>query len=268
MSRSSAVLRFVPAAAALLAVVACDDSTAPDGGQRASLSFNARGDVVSAGIGGVRAQTAAGTVIVSGTDTLAISSVKLVIDEVELERGLSSECDDDGDDTIEITADCAELETGPYLVNLPVSGAVSAPVNVAIPAGTYHELEMKLRQADSGDDRAFRAAHPEMNGITVLVEGTYRGQPFTWRGNVEAELELDFSPPMVVDGTSNFTVNIDIGRWFRSGSGAIIDPSTAGAGSQNFGTVAQNIRASFEVYEDDDRDGDDDHGGDDDSNDD
>lgn len=267
MSRPFSVLRLAPAAA-LLAVVACDDSTAPAGGDRTTLSFNARGDVVAAGVGGVRAQTAAGTIIVSGTDTLVISSVKMIIDEVELERGLSSECEDDGDDTIEVTADCAELEAGPFLVDVPVSGASVAPVNVALPAGSYHELEMKLRQADSGDDRAFLAAHPEMQGITVLVTGTYRGQPFTWRGNVEAELELDFSPAMVVDGSSNFAVNIDIGRWFRDGSGAIIDPSTAGTGSERFGTVAQNIRASFEVYEDDDRDGDDDHGGDDDSNDD
>lgn len=262
MSRPFSVLRLAPAAAALLAVVACDDATAPDGGQRASLSFNARGDVVAAGVGGVRAQTAAGTVIVSGSDTLVIASVKMIIDEVELERGLASECEDDGDDTIEVTADCAELEAGPFLVNLPVSGASIAPVNVALPAGTYHELEMKLRQADSGDDRAFLAAHPEMQGITVLVTGTFRGQPFTWRGNVEAELELDFSPAMVVDGTSNFAVNIDIGGWFRNGSGAIIDPSASGPGTQGFETVALNIRNSFEVYEDDDRDGDDDHGDD------
>ena len=259
MSRRIVLPRSL-AVAALVATAACSDSTSPSA-NRATLQFNARGDVASGT--SATAQTASGTVVVSGTDTLVISSAKLIIDELELDRGLAGQCMDDGDDVIEVNAECAELEVGPYLVDLPVTGANTAPVSVALPAGSYRALEMKLRKADSGDDRAFNAAHPEMNGISVLVSGTYKGQPFTWRGDVEAELELDFSPLMVVDANSgNFTVNIDIGRWFRSGTGAIIDPATAAAGQQNFGIVAQNIRASFEVFEDDDRDGHDDHGDD------
>ena len=238
---------------ALLVLAACGDSTGPADGGRVGLSFAARGDVASGGSGS--SSTSGGTVVVSGTDSLVITSVRLVIDEVELERGATGTCSDDGDDTIEVSAECAELETGPYLVDLPMNGTVAGALNVELPAGTYRKLEMKLRQADSGDDRAFRAAHPEMNGITVRVAGTYKGQPFTWQGNVEAELEMYFSPPMVVDGGGNFTVNIDVGRWFRSGTGAIIDPATAGVGQAGFAAVAANIRASFEVFEDDDRDG-------------
>jgi hypothetical protein len=252
---SRRALLFAPAA--ILAVAACSDSTDPGGSGPVALSFAARGDVSSTGSGSTN--TSSGTIIVSGTDTLRITSAKLVIDELELTRGLTGTCVDDGDDVVEVDAACAEIETGPYLVSLPVNGAVTPALSVQLPAGTYRELEMKLRQADSGDDRAFNSAHPEMNGITVLVQGTYKGQPFTWQGNVEAELELDFSPPMVADGAGNFTVNIDVGRWFRSGTGAIIDPATAGVGQENFQFVAQNIRASFEVFEDDDRNGHDDN---------
>lgn len=247
------------APAALVALGACGDSTGPAAPGRVALSFAARGSASgSSGVAGANG----GTIVVSGSDTLAITSVRFVIDEVELLRGTSGTCVGDDDDTIEVNADCAELETGPYLVNLPMNGALTSALAVELPPGSYRKLEMKLRQADSGDDRAFRAAHPEMNGITVRVAGTYRGQPFTWQGDVEADLEMYFSPAMVVEGAGNFTVNIDVGRWFRSASGAIIDPATAGADQANFSTVAQNVRASFGVFEDDDRDGRDDHGGD------
>lgn len=243
--------------AALVVFSACSDSTAPAGGPVA-LSFAARGDVATAGASG-STSTSGGTRIVSGTDTLTITSAKLVIDEVELTRGTAGTCVDDGDAVVEVTADCAEIETGPYLVSLPVNGSVAAALSVQLPAGSYRDLQMKMRQAASDADAAFLAAHPEMNGITVLVTGTYKGQPFTWQGNVEAELELDFAPPMVADGAGNFTVNIDVGSWFRNGAGAIIDPATAGVGQENFQFVAANIRASFEVFEDDDRDGHDDN---------
>lgn len=243
---------------ALLALGACSDSTAPTGGQVA-MSFAARADVTS----GAATTTSGGTVIVSGTDTLVLTSARLVIDEMELTRGASGECTTEMNaNTVEVTEDCAELKTGPQLVDLPMNGAVSAALSVSLPAGSYRSLEMKMRQAAVDADAAFLAAHPEMNGITVLVTGTYKGQPFTWKGNVEAELELDFLPPMVVDGAGNFTVNLDVARWFRSSTGAIIDPATAGVGQENFQYVAQNIRASFEVFEDDDHDGLDDHSSD------
>lgn len=240
----------------LAAAAACGDATAPEA-RRVSLSFAARGATSHGGSGVTQGST--GTVVVAGGDTLRLTSVRLVVDELELERGLAGTCgDDDADAVITVDAGCAELELGPYLVALPMNGSLTPAVTVSLPVGSYRGLEMKLRRADSGDDRAFNARHPEMNGITVRVEGTFRGQPFTWRGDVEADLELDFDPPLVVDGAGNFTVDIDAGRWFRTSAGAIIDPATAGPGQPNFGLVAQNIRASFAVYEDDDRDGNDD----------
>lgn len=264
MFRPPVAVRLL-AAASLVAVAACSDSTSPSAANRsATLTFSTRGDASTAGSGGSGAtQTAAGTVVANGSDTLLITGVQLVIDEIELARGETGTCTSDDDDVAEITEGCAELEVGATLVDLPVTTSGASPLSVQLPAGTYHALEMKLRPARSGDDRAFLAAHPDLAGLSVIVTGSYKGQPFTWKGDVEAGLELAFSPPMVIDATGNFVVNIDIGRWFRTGTGAIIDPSTAAAGQQNFGVVAQNIRASFGVFEDDDHDGHDDHGSDD-----
>ena len=262
------IRRLVPAAPvaalAFAALAACGDSTA-SGSRPVALSFAARGDAATGG----SATTDGSTIVVSGADTLRLTSVRLVIDELELLRTSAGSCaegddtspDDSGHHSSTTSTDCFELESGPYLVDLPLGGGVASALTMQLPAGSYSKVEMKLRPADSGEDRAFVAAHPEIDGISVLAMGTYRGQPFTWRGNVRADLELHFAQALVVDGEGNITVDVDVSRWFRSGTGAIIDPATAASGQANFLTVAQNIAASFGAFEDDDRDGRDDHGG-------
>jgi hypothetical protein len=260
MSRFAPVRRLLAAAPfALVSLGGCSDSAAPDTGAVA-LSFAARGDVATAASGATA--TTGGTIVVGvgGTDTLRLTSVRLVIDELELLQSAGGACTDDSRHGVPVPG-CVEIESGPYFVDLPVNGALTSALTMSIPGGSYGKLEMKLRQANSGDDRGFNSAHPEMSGASVVASGTYRGQPFTWRGDVEADLELYFSPAFVVDGAGNVTVNIDVGGWFRSGNGGIIDPSTAGAGQPNFATVASNIAASFGAFSDDDHDGRDDHGG-------
>ncbi|MFL5608108.1 MAG: hypothetical protein ACJ8AD_16775 [Gemmatimonadaceae bacterium] len=59
----------------------------------------------------------------------------------------------------------------------------------------------------------------------------------------------------------NVTVSVDLTNWFRTRSGALIDPSTANAGGPNAVLVAENIKRSFHAFRDDDRDGDDDDDG-------
>ena len=80
--------------------------------------------------------------------------------------------------------------------------------------------------------------------------------PFVYTTGVEAEIELEFSPDMVVDGaTNNLTVHVDMSRWFVNGSGSRIDPTTANSGGANKSLVDANIKRSFDVFEDDDHDG-------------
>ncbi|MDB4898193.1 MAG: hypothetical protein JWN53_1, partial [Gemmatimonadetes bacterium] len=90
----------------------------------------------------------------------------------------------------------------------------------------------------------------------------FNGTAFTYKGAPRAEFERAFNPPLVVDATPlNVTVGVDLDTWFKSSSGALIDPSTANAGGANAGVVAENIKRSFRAFRDDDRNGhdDDDH---------
>ena len=169
--------------------------------------------------------------------------------EIELEPPGLGDCDNSGPGS----SDCPEIHLAPAVVDLPMNGGVNTAFSTAIPAGSYHEVELKVDAVESDDvgAAAFFAAYPTFpRGKSVRVEGTFNGQPFVFTSSVEAEVELEFEPPLNVDqGGMNVTVNVDVSSWFRA-NGLLIDPSSAEAQSQ----ISSNISASFEVYHDDDRD--------------
>jgi hypothetical protein len=264
-------MRFaIPSALTLLAAsgaLACSDSTAPAAGSSPiSVSFTTN---ATAGASLMRSADLTASSELSatvGADALVITKAQLVLARIELQR-VGATCaselaagDDERDDH-----DCEELELAPMLVDLPVNGTVVNAINVTIPEGTYSSLEAKLRPVRAGNDRgrgssAFLAAHPELSGVSVLVEGTFNGQAFTFTSPVSAGIEHSFSPPLTVSSSPlNFTVNVDLSNWFRK-SGALIDPRTANAGGANERTVADNIRQSFRAFRDDDHNGHDDDG--------
>lgn len=235
--------RGIASAVAASALLACADGTGP-GGERLTLSFTNQS--LAAGLAARP----------SGAAAVVITRATVVLSELELEPADLTTCirDDDDDDGFE----CEEIESGPYLVELPVNNTVRTALSVAIPAGQYREIEYEIERPDDddSDDRAFLAAHPSFRDVSIRVEGTYSGAPFVYVGRFEVEIELEFRPPVVVDGTSNnITVAVDMSRWFRTASGGVIDPNTANRGGPNESLVANNIRFSFDGFEDDDHDG-------------
>jgi hypothetical protein len=220
--------------------------------------FQAQGDVLTPAGHAARSIQA-----VNGKDTLIITRAQLVLSRVELTQTAGTPCDDDSS-----ASGCTEIERHFVLVDLPTDTSVHTVLNANIPDGTYASLEARLRiprSSDDSDATAFLSAHPELAGANVRVEGTFDGQPFTYLGAVDTRFELTFTPPIAVTGGGvNVTVLVDATTWFRDGTGALVDPSSANAGGSNASRVSDNIRRSFRAVRDDERDGHD-HGGEDDS---
>jgi hypothetical protein len=277
------------AAGLAAASVACNDSSSPAAARDVSLSFATRAGA-AAGIGQTSSEGAPDVngafTVRDATHTLTITRAAVVLSELELAT-TTTPCDSDddagddhGDHSGNDHADyrhgdhCAELELGPLLVDLPVDSSVTTVLTLAVPAGKYTQLEAKLRPVhdDDASAREFRAAHPELAGASVRVEGTFDGVPFVYTGAPRAHLELEFDPPLEVnaDGT-NITVNVALDSWFTGADGALIDPATAAPGGSNAAVVADNILRAFHAFRDDDRRGHDgpgdDHGHDDGSDD-
>jgi hypothetical protein len=201
----------------------------------------------------------------SGADVLVISKAQLVLARLELQRaGATCPVRDDDADERRDDSSCAELELAPSIVDLPVDGSATNTLKLDAPAGTYSAFEAKIRpvEAKRSGTAAFLAAHPEMTGASVRVEGTFNGKAFTFTGAPKAELESVFNPPIVADATgASIAVKVDLTNWFRNSSGALVDPSTAKAGGPNASLVNGNIARSFRAFEDEDHDGRDDRSG-------
>ena len=110
----------------------------------------------------------------TAASALVITSAELVLREIELKRADVTDCDllgenDDG---------CEEFEAGPVLVSIPVDGSVREEFALAIPAGSYDEIEFDIHKISSGDpaDAQFLVQNPTFEDLSIRVVGTFEGQ--------------------------------------------------------------------------------------------
>ena len=135
--------------AALLALAACGDGTGPTTGAQVSLTF-ASGMTA----GGAPAPSFVGPMRVTfmdGTNTLDITSVQVVLREIELERVEVADCDVEPE-----PLECEDFEIGPVLIDLSLDGTTDTNISVAVSAGTYDEIEFDVHKVSSDlEDAAF-----------------------------------------------------------------------------------------------------------------
>jgi hypothetical protein len=138
--------------------------------------------------------------------------------------------------------------------------------NIPVPFGTYKEMEIEIDDLEPEDGQAY-IDNPELQGLSIRVTGYVHGdttQPFVFTSDLSGEQEREFNPPLVLDENSpstNVVLMIDMARWFVDASGNPVDPRDAA----NRELIENNIKASIDVYEDEDDDGErDDHDGEDD----
>ena len=247
------------AAIAAIMLAACSDATS-SGAHQISLSFTTKSAST------LRASTGfSRDVVVGPAGELVLKKIQLVLDRIELAPSGATVCADDeaegDDDRMSGDDDCEDMARDPILVDVPVDDAVHTVISVPVAAGTYTKLEAKLDPASAAQVAALGASS-DMLGKSIRVEGTFKGVPFVFTSPLRTSLEFEFDPPLVVDAsTKNATVNIDVTKWFIASNGSVIDPATANPGGSNALLVANNIRNSFEAFEDNDRHGDNDHEG-------
>ena len=134
----------------------------------------------------------------------------MVVREVELERALYDDCDLlEGDDD-----ECEEFEAGPFLLELPLDGTVAAVFQVQVKPDIYDELEFEIHKPgdDNAEEVAFLQANPDFDDVSIRVEGLWNGTPFVFTQDLDAEQEIDLSPPLeVVEGSGplNLTLRRD-----------------------------------------------------------
>lgn len=219
-----------------LVLTACDGLSST---RDASLSFNVVPSAAASQL--ATAQTSGLIVVTGGGHTLDLQSADVVFSEVTFEgRDVDTGDDDDSDvDSDSDNSGNSKFRSGAVTLALPLEGGVVTPFTGEIPLGTYRGIEM---------DAEF-----------IRLRGTYDGQSFDVTVPVNAELELEFDPPVVVTSSSdpfNTTVKIDVAGWFKDASGNTIDPRQLATNSTLRAEFRNRVRASFRAFEDSDRDAD------------
>jgi Domain of unknown function (DUF4382) len=181
---------------------------------------------------------------------ITVDRLRVAIREVELERA---------DATPDDTKDLQEFEAGPFVLDLSgtaLNGTVQQVVVNDVPAGTYRELKFKIHPpstSDSSNAAVQAMATAQAGGASIIVEGQIDGQPYTFMSALDAEEKFEKTFTLA-DGSQNVTLNLDPSTWFGGTGSARLDPRVAG----NKSAIENNIQASLQVFEDDDRNGQDD----------
>ncbi len=226
-------------------------------------------------VGSANGPAAADVVVSKGSNVVVINQVQLVARKIRfrLEDGSCSEDADQDEAPVGVESneshesddeDCPTLKLGPLLLDPPLADGAVTSFTADVPAGTYTRIKLQIHKPRGSRDQAFLAAHPEFDGVSIRVKGTFNGLPFTFDTGIEEEEEIHLADPLVVTdgGTTSFTLFLDVRGWFLDQSGAaLVDPTAPSSDIRSL--IEHNIRSSFRAFKDDDHDGhdDDEHDG-------
>lgn len=198
----------------LLAVPACDGGDSPTGEEPGSAV------AVELAVASNTGEAVQGDLVVEGTNgTLILHELSLVVEEIELDGAGGT----------------GDFEEGALFLEAALEGSTVPIVSGRIPPGTYEEFEFELDDLD--DDEAVltevRAIRPDWpDDASIRVAGTFHpteGDPrdFVLFLEAELEIEMDLSPPLVVEELDEETLLVTLapGLWFTRPDGSIVDLS-------------------------------------------
>jgi hypothetical protein len=196
------------AAAALLALAGCNTTGPGTGDVKLGVDVAAiQGAVANAVTGG------------SNDGSLAITRVRVLVAHAKV--GYIHE---------QATGPAAEI--GPIVVELTAdeiaSGAHRDFDLGKLPTGTYGGAEIEIEPLDATADTSDPALADFVSSkASVLVEGTYQGNAFSFAGHFLAEQGTDGDVTVDAATPVSLALTVDPSKWFLDANGAAVDPSDA-----------------------------------------
>lgn len=139
---------------------------------------------------------------------LVITRVRINTSEIEIEGG--------DDEQLEADFDGGVIEVALGVGRNEVRRGEAA-------TGQYHTLSIELQTG--GGEAAF--GEPGATGsASIIVEGTFGGEPFEFRSALAPEVDFGLDPPLTVpkDGEVSVVLPVDPAAWFRAPDGGTLDP--------------------------------------------
>jgi len=180
---------------------------------------------VKLGVSVAPIQVAATTTSTDSVDTdntervaLELTRVRLLVAHAKVGYGGGRDCDSD------------ETEIGPQVVDLSadeiLNGAHREFDLGKLPSGTYRGAEIEIMPLEADQDASDEAfADFKKSGASVLIDGFYLGNPFTFAGRwlaeqgTDGEVEINESTPL------ELAMTIDTSSWFKDSASVTLDPT-------------------------------------------
>lgn len=175
-----------------------------------------------------------------------IDGMALVVGSIEIRPAGTSSCEGGGD--------CVQVADQPLFLPVPLDGSVHT-VNPAgrLEAAPYGGIHLQLRTVEESDG-AVVDSFPEIEGASMLLEGTYNDSSFVLAAGSDAPVALDLSSSLDLSGapsSANITILADSRSWLVSDEGVLMDPDSSGVARE----VADNVIESLSAFPDEDADG-------------
>jgi len=212
-----------------------------EGTETEGVTLGGTGNPGAARLSTARSVGTAGSVeVTDGEHTLIINKVEMVFFEINL--GVADSMDSE------------DLEAGPIVMELPLDGSIT-PIFQAVDVapGQYKDLEIEVKIPDGHErESEFVDTYPEWDiEVSIRVEGTFDGNPFTYTQDFNDDFELEFDPPLDINGGIGLVLAIDVGTWFWNDTKTTLyNPNDIEKDSSEESQVEDNIEDSFEAFED------------------
>lgn len=247
--------------AATAAAAACSSlkvTNTRTGSPLVAVSLDVAGTSASGSVGGAASSEPAPrpTIVTTvGDSTLSITSVRVVLREIEMRRSsASAACTETPTGQTSDSDQCDELVVRPQLVDLPLQSTDPVPRiafgNVKVDE-SYAELWFRLHElsaADSADEALLQQNPGLKDGAAVQISGSWNDTTFTADLPLGQTESLPFrSAIQLGDGAQlGIGVTVDLRSWFEDpDTGRLIDPRKAASVDSVRAKVLANIPASF-----------------------
>lgn len=185
-----------------------------------------------------------------GVDSIRVSRTRFVLRDVKYKS----------------QSDSGNFKADPFVLELNLTGQMQELSSAKVPFNTYRRIEFDVHRMEQSDVNKLPAAdQPAFQDFlagdrySIIVSGTvYKSglapQSFTFRSRVSAKQKTDLTPELVVNASNpvaNVTMVVTSAGWFKSSSGALLDPTD----QANENAISDNLKASIRVFKDNNKDG-------------
>jgi hypothetical protein len=213
----------------------------------------------------------------STIDSIVVTRVRVVLKHLRLKSQSNEDVDMDHEDGTahqsydynhfeDSTQICehASQRLAPFVLDLSLADSVQQISIDNFPAGTYNGIKFEIHRIDQDDIDSLSSAEQATfadflagSRYSVIIDGNYyqNGQatPFTYKSQIDVEIELPINPPLVVDSSQtavNLTLRISSAGWFVDSNNNLIDPTD----STNAYIIDQNLKSFLSAYRDNNSD--------------